>query len=239
MKTLCICAYVYIQLNFHRASNRWVDIICWRINVSICICIHRDRERDSYVSLCNLFHVWLQDPKTKWTISSIWVWFFNTLPLLTLAALHLLPSHSKSCNRCREILMHRNASIANVLCINQEYLWPFEKRGVTLPETNIGPEDWWLGDYRSFPVAACPIFRDELLVLGRVPKIIFECVKSLRSISNCLCISFFQDRSWLNQFWGVVTCPLILFFLGLGFEIDLFHGRDSDSYDPWGNTHTT
>ena len=36
----------------------------------------------------------------------------------------------------------------------------------TLPKANIVPENRWLQDY--FPFGSLPMFRDELLVLGRV-----------------------------------------------------------------------
>ena len=38
--------------------------------------------------------------------------------------------------------------------------------GVTIPETDIAPENEWLED--EFPLGFRPIFRDELLVFGRV-----------------------------------------------------------------------
>ena len=41
-----------------------------------------------------------------------------------------------------------------------------KKWTTTLPETNIAPENWWLEYY--FPFGARPIFRGELLALGRV-----------------------------------------------------------------------
>ena len=71
---------------------------------------------------------------------------------------------------------------------------------ITLPETNIAPENWWLEDY--FPFGFRPIFLGELLVSGRVTSLklcIPMCYLVICSASSCFELA--ATRGPNGQMW--------------------------------------
>ena len=67
---------------------------------------------------------------------------------------------------------------------------------ITLPETNISPENGWL-EYKPFLLGSRPIFRGELLVSGRVTT--FYCTRSLINRDPWPHVSFRKISSQPNE----------------------------------------
>ena len=81
-------------------------------------------------------------------------------------------------------------------------------RSCTVPKTNIDPEKLWLGDY--FPFGARPIFRGELLVLGRVFHVepwIRHLQKWIFIASPKICKILIRENDNFIQFIIVVIFP--------------------------------